>query len=164
MSAIASPGPSGNTAHTGAVTSRPTPGGVVPLPRGRRNAELIMLVFAVGVVLFAYASVGFGLNGKLPSGMLTYGLAFTAIVGIAHLAVRRLAPWADPLLLPLAALLNGLGIVMIYRLQESGRGGNPGTQISTMSSSTTTLQVLWSAVGMAAFIATLAIIRQPRTL
>jgi len=164
VSAIASPGPSGNTAHTGAVTSRPTPGGVVPLPRGRRNAELIMLVFAVGVVLFAYASVGFGLNGKLPSGMLAYGLAFTAIVGIAHIAVRRLAPWADPLLLPLAALLNGLGIVMIYRLQESGRNGNPGIAISTMSASTTTLQVLWSAVGMAAFIATLAIIRQPRTL
>ena len=164
MSAISSPGPSGNTARTGAVTDRPRLDGVVPLPRGRRGAELIMLVFAVGVVLFAYASVGFGLNGKLPSGMLTYGLAFAAIVGIAHLAVRRRAPWADPLLLPLAALLNGLGIVMIYRLQESGRGGNPGTQISTMSSSTTTLQVLWSAVGMAAFIAVLAIIKQPRVL
>jgi cell division protein FtsW (lipid II flippase) len=164
MSAIASPGPSGNASHTGAATARPTTGGVVPLPRGRRGAELIMLVFAVGVVLFAYANVGFGLNGKLPSGLLTYGLAFTAIVGIAHLAVRRLAPWADPLLLPLAALLNGLGIVMIYRLQQSGRNGNPGTAISTISTSTTALQVLWSAVGMAAFIATLAIIKQPRIL
>ena len=30
--------------------------------------------------------------------------------------MRRFAPWADPLLLPLAALLNGLGIVMTYRL------------------------------------------------
>ncbi len=162
MSAIATPGSSGDTA--GAVTRRASLGGVVPLPRGRRGAELIMLAFAIGLVLFAYASVGFGLNGKLPSGMFTYGLAFTAIVGVAHLAVRRLAPWADPLLLPLAALLNGLGIVMIYRLQESGRGGNPGNQISTMSSSTTTLQVMWSAVGMAAFIAVLALIRQPRTL
>ena len=136
----------------------------VPLPRGRRGAELIMLVFAIGVVLFAYASVGFGMNGKLPTGMLTYGLAFAAIVGIAHLAVRRLAPWADPLLLPLAALLNGLGIVMIYRLQESGRNGNPGNQISTISSSTTAIQVLWSAVGMAAFIGVLALIKSPRTL
>ena len=164
MSAIASPGPSGNASHTGAATARPTTGGVVPLPRGRRNAELIMLVFAVGVVLFAYASVGFGLNGKLPSGMLAYGLAFTAIVGIAHIAVRRLAPWADPLLLPLAALLNGLGIVMIYRLQQSGRNGDAGNRISTITSSTTAVQVLWSAVGIAAFIATLAIIRQPRML
>jgi len=154
----------GNTTQTGGVTGRPPLEGVVPLPRGRRGAELIMLVFAVGVVLFAYASVGFGLNGKLPSGIITYGLAFAVIVGIAHLAVRRLAPWADPLLLPLAALLNGLGIVMIYRLQESGRNGNPGNAISTMTSSTTTLQVMWSAVGMAAFIVVLAVIKQPRTL
>ncbi len=164
MSAVATPGSSGNTAQTGAMTGRPTLGGVVPLPRGRRGAELIMLVFAIAVVLFAYASVGFGLNGKLPSGMITYGLAFAVIVGIAHVAVRRLAPWADPLLLPLAALLNGLGIVMIYRLQESGRNGNPGNPISTMHSSTTAIQVLWSAVGIAAFIAVLAVVKQPRML
>jgi cell division protein FtsW (lipid II flippase) len=143
---------------------RPTLGGVVPLPRGRRGAELIMLIFSLAVVLFAYASVGFGLNGKLPGGIVTYGLSFALIVGIAHIAVRRLAPWADPLLLPLAALLNGLGIVMIYRLQESGRNGNPGNPISTMSSSTTALQVVWSAVGIAVFIAVLALVKQPRTL
>jgi cell division protein FtsW (lipid II flippase) len=146
------------------AAARPTLGGVVPLPRGRRGAELIMLIFSLAVVLFAYASVGFGLNGKLPSGIITYGLSFALIIGIAHIAVRRLAPWADPLLLPLAALLNGLGIVMIYRLQESGRNGNPGNPISTMSSSTTALQVVWSAVGIAVFIAVLALVKQPRTL
>jgi cell division protein FtsW (lipid II flippase) len=164
VSAVATPGQPGGTARRGTVAGGPALDGVVPLPRGRRGTELIMLVFAVGLVLFAYANVGFGLNGKLPTGMVTYGLAFAAIVGVAHLAVRRLAPWADPLLLPLAALLNGLGIVMIYRLQESGRGGNPGNQISTMTSSTTTLQVLWSALGMAAFVGVLAVIRQPRML
>ncbi len=163
MSAVATPG-SGDTTNTGAMAGRPMLGGVVPLPRGRRGAELIMLVFAIALVLFAYASVGFGLNGKLPSGMLTYGLAFAVLVGIAHLAVRRLAPWADPLLLPLAALLNGLGIVMIYRLQESGRNGNPGNQISTMHASTTAIQVLWSAVGMTAFVVVLALVKEPRTL
>jgi cell division protein FtsW (lipid II flippase) len=164
VSAIASPG-SGDATHTGTMPDgRPMLGGMVPLPRGRRGAELIMLVFAVAVVLFAYANVGFGLNGKLPSGLLTYGLSFAAIVGVAHIAVRRLAPWADPLLLPLAALLNGLGIVMIYRLQESGRNGNPGNPIVTMHSSTTAIQVLWSAVGIAAFIIVLALVKQPRTL
>jgi cell division protein FtsW (lipid II flippase) len=123
-----------------------------------------MLIFVVGVVLLAYANVGLGLNGKIPAGLFEYGLAFAVLVGGAHLAVRWLAPHADPLLLPLAALLNGLGIVMIYRLQESGRGGNPGNVISTMSASTTTFQVIYSALGIAAFVAVLAFIRQPRTL
>ena len=45
---------------------------------------------------------------------------------------------------------------MIYRLQESGRNGNPGNAISTMSASTTTFQLLWSAVGVIAFVAVLA--------
>jgi cell division protein FtsW (lipid II flippase) len=83
---------------------------------------------------------------------------------VAHLAIRRLAPWADPLMLPLAALLNGLGIVMIYRLQQSGRDGNSGRVISTMSTSSTVLQVVWSTVGVAAFIAVLALVREPRLL
>jgi cell division protein FtsW (lipid II flippase) len=134
------------------------------MPRGRRRTELLMLAFAVCVVLFAYANVGYGLNGKLPAGLAEYGLSFAAIVGVAHLAVRRFAPWADPLLLPLAALLNGLGIVMIYRLQQSGRNGNPGLQISTITASTTTSQVLFSALGVAAFIAVLVFIREARVL
>jgi cell division protein FtsW (lipid II flippase) len=144
--------------------TRPSADAAVSLPRGRRRTELLMLAFAVGVVLFAYASVGFGLNGKLPAGLAEYGLAFAVIVLIAHLAVRRFAPWADPLLLPLAALLNGLGIVMIYRLQESGRNGNPGIQISTISSSTTTSQVLFSALGVAAFVLVLVFIREVKVL
>ena len=53
---------------------------------------------------------------------------------------------------------------MIYRLQESGRGGNGGFVITTMSTLTTALQVLYTAVGMAAFVAVLAFVRQPRTL
>ena len=151
------------TAHSGAgaQAARDAP---VPLPRGRRSTEMLMLIFAVGVVLAAYASVGLGLNGKLPAGVLEYGAAFAALVFAAHIAVRRLAPWADPLMLPLAALLNGLGIVMIYRLQASGRGGNPGFKISTMSASTTAYQVVWSAAGIAAFVAVLIVIREPRVL
>jgi cell division protein FtsW (lipid II flippase) len=144
--------------------ARPPADAGVAMPRNRRQTELLMLAFAIVVVLFAYASAGFGLNGKVPAGLVEYGLAFAALMVIAHLAVRKFAPWADPLLLPLAALLNGLGIVMIYRLQQSGRGGNPGNQIVTLTSSATAEQVLYSAVGVAAFIGVLVFIREVRVL
>jgi cell division protein FtsW (lipid II flippase) len=152
------------TGYPAVLPAHASPSERAPMPRGRRSTELLMLGFAVAVVLFAYASVGLGLNGKVPTGMLTYGLTYAVIVLAAHLAVRRLAPWADPLMLPLAALLNGLGVVMIYRLQQSGRDGNPGNVITTMSSSSTTQQILYSALGVAAFVGILAVIREPRTL
>ena len=152
------------TAISSHSSARPEADAAVPMPRGRRRTELLMLVFAVGVVLFAYAAAGLGLNGNLPAGLAEYGLAFAVIVFIAHLAVRWLAPWSDPLMLPLAAMLNGLGVVMIWRLQQAGRGGNPGVPVSTMNSMTTTYQVLWSAVGVAAFVAMLAFVREVRVL
>jgi cell division protein FtsW (lipid II flippase) len=135
-----------------------------PLPQGRRRTELLLLLVVVGIVVFAYASVGFGLKGQVPAGMVEYCAAFAVLVGIAHLAVRWLAPWADPLLLPLAALLNGLGIVMIYRLMEVGRNGNPGVMSLPLSTSAVTIQVMYTALGIAGFIAVLFFIRQPRTL
>jgi cell division protein FtsW (lipid II flippase) len=152
------------TAVPSTAQTATAPGSTVATPRGRRGTELLMLAFAVAVVLFAYASVGLGMNGKIPPGLVNYGVAFTLIAAAAHLAVRWLAPWADPLLLPLAALLDGLGIVMIYRLQASGRNGNPGQLIATMSASATTYQMMYSAVGVAAFVAVLAFIREPRVL
>jgi cell division protein FtsW (lipid II flippase) len=147
------------------------PGGGLPgidtpvaMPRGRRHTELLMLVFAVAAVAFAYGNVGLGLKGRLPSGMIQYCLGFAALVLVAHLAVRKFAPWADPLLLPLAALVNGLGIVMIYRLQEVGRDGNPGQLSVPMSASATAIQLMYTALGIAGFILVLALIREPRTL
>jgi cell division protein FtsW (lipid II flippase) len=136
----------------------------VGLPPGRRGAEIVMLAFAIGIVTAAYVIAGLGINGKIPSGLLTYCGGFAVLVLAAHLAVRALAPWADPLLLPLAALLNGLGIVMIYRLEQSGRHGNSGNVISTLTSSAALYQLMWTAVGLAAFVAVLALIREPRVL
>ena len=51
-----------------------------------------MLIFAIGVVLAAYAATGLGLNGRLPAGIAGYGLAFAALMLAAHFAVRRLGP------------------------------------------------------------------------
>jgi cell division protein FtsW (lipid II flippase) len=163
VNAIVSPGTSGQSAAAGP----PVPGAGAPAAlarRGRRHTELALLLFAIAVVLLAYLSAGLGLNGRVPPSLFTYGVGFAVIVLLAHLGVRRFAPFADPLLLPLAVLLNGLGIVMIYRLQESGRAGNSGNPILTMSPSTTAFQILWTVVGVAAFVAVLAFIREPRLL
>ena len=47
-------------------------------------------------------------------------MAYLALFGAAHYAVRRWMPYADPLILPCVAVLNGLGLVMIDRLDLAG--------------------------------------------
>jgi hypothetical protein len=78
-----------------------------PVPEGggsRRRTELIMLVFVFALVAFAFANVGFSLKDALPPGLAEYMGAFIVIIVAAHLVMRRFAPYADPLLLPLAAV------------------------------------------------------------
>jgi cell division protein FtsW (lipid II flippase) len=91
------------------------------------------------------------------STIFEYMIAFLVIVLGAHLAIRLWAPYADPLLLPIATVLNGLGIVMIYRLNQVGRDGNPGPlssttgkpiPISTLTSHATVTQILYSVIGV----------------
>jgi cell division protein FtsW (lipid II flippase) len=62
----------------------------------------------------------------------------------AHIAMRRFAPLADPLLLPLAAVLNAIGLAAIYRLSPEKLGP---------------AQVTWTLVGIGCFIATLVFVR-----
>jgi cell division protein FtsW (lipid II flippase) len=147
------------TAPTAAVGPGP-----VPMPRGRRSSELTMLLFAMAIVVFAFVNVGYGLKNQVPRQLAELAVAFIVLVTAAHIAMRRFAPYADPLLLPLAALLNGLGIVMMYRLQEAGRNGNPGPALLTIPSSAAVTQILFSAIGIGCFVAVLAFVREPRVL
>jgi cell division protein FtsW (lipid II flippase) len=137
------------------------------IPVNRRSTELSMLLFVFGVVAFAFLNVGLSLKGQHPSTLIGYVVVFAVIIGAAHLAMRRWAPYADPLLLPLSALLNGLGIVMIYRLHEVGRNGNPsanGAPIITLSSSAVTMQIVYTVVGIGCFAAFLVFVKEPRAL
>ena len=141
-------------------------------PVGRRSTELTMLVFVFGVVAFAFANVGLSLKGQHLGTFIGYMIVFAVIMGAAHVAMRRWAPYADPLLLPLGALLNGLGIVMIYRLHEVGRNGNPGPvsfagniiPITTLTSSAVTMQILYTVVGIGCFVAFLVFVKEARVL
>jgi cell division protein FtsW (lipid II flippase) len=124
-------------------------------PVGRRSTELWMLLFAFGIVAFAFASTAFSLKHQHPSTFVEYMVAFVAVIGGAHLAIRKWAPYADPLLLPIATVLNGLGIVMIYRLNQVGRNGNAsanGSPIITLSSSATVTQIIYTVLGVIVFV------------
>ncbi|WP_370022118.1 FtsW/RodA/SpoVE family cell cycle protein [Planotetraspora sp. GP83] len=119
----------------------------------RRGAQLAMLAFAVLIVMAAYASVGLGIDKKIPSGMLTYGLGLGGLMLAAYLVLAKFAPWADPLLLPLVTLVNGLGLVMIYRIEQTGMPGASATN-----------QLMWTALGVVMFSATLIVLKDHRAL
>lgn len=130
----------------------------------RRNTELAMLVFAVLIPIFAYANVGLAMNDRLPSGMLGYGFGLALLAGVGHLVVRRYAPYADPLLLPLATLLNGLGLVLIWRLDQSERLHQRAEDIFGAFTPDAPKQLLYSSIGLALFVAILLLLKDHRVL
>ncbi|MGH2737979.1 MAG: FtsW/RodA/SpoVE family cell cycle protein, partial [Actinomycetota bacterium] len=90
--------------------------------RARRNTELALLILAILLAVGAYALVGLGLEGEVPVGLAGYGMLLVGGYVFAHLTVRWLAPRADPVFLPTAVLLAGLGFAVIYRLDPSLAG------------------------------------------
>src|SRR3569833_793365 len=90
--------------------------GIPVATRPRRSAQLGMLIFAMIVTVAGFAQVGLARDGSMPAGMYGYGLGLGSLAAGAYFVVVRFAPYADPLLLPLAVFLNGIGLAMIYRL------------------------------------------------
>ncbi|MEU6525975.1 FtsW/RodA/SpoVE family cell cycle protein [Streptomyces sp. NPDC046924] len=125
----------------------------------RRNTELALLAFAVVIPVFAYANVGLALNGEVPTGLLSYGLGLGLLAGIGHLVVRKFAPYADPLMLPLATLLNGLGLVAIWRLDQSEL-----LQQIHQAGTAAPRQLFYTAMGIALFVAVLIFLKDHRVL
>ncbi|HEX8001487.1 MAG TPA: FtsW/RodA/SpoVE family cell cycle protein [Mycobacteriales bacterium] len=129
----------------------------------RRRTEALLLAFAVLVAVASYAAVDAAHDDRVTTGALTYGLGLAALFGTAHLAVRRLAPAADPLLLPCAALLNGLGLVLQRRLDLAA--ADRAAQLGRVApASHASQQLLWTLVGITLFVAVVAVLRDHRAL
>ncbi|MFD7321255.1 FtsW/RodA/SpoVE family cell cycle protein [Streptomyces sp. NPDC059875] len=141
------------------VVTNTTTIGAIEAP-SRRNTELALLAFAVVIPVFAYLNVGLAIDGKVPAGMLGYGLGLGLLAGVAHLVVRKFAPYADPLLLPLATLLNGMGLVLIWRLDQSPRIINRYKTFTPDAPS----QMLYSAIAVAMFVGVLLLLKDHRVL
>jgi len=129
----------------------------------RRNAELVLLGFAVLIVVAAEAAVEATRDGRISSRLITYAAVPLVIGLVTHLVIRKVARYADPLLLPIVVLLNGLGLVMIHRLdlglkQQAAEGG------AAFDGPAAPTQVLWTALGVLLFVALLVVVRDHRVL
>jgi cell division protein FtsW (lipid II flippase) len=111
---------------------------------GRRSTELALIVMAAAIIGVAYTLASLGANAEIPARIGPFLALLLLLIGIAHVAVRKLAGGADATLLPLAVLLHGVGFVMITRLDDELAG----------------LQSLWSLVAIAAFVATLLFVQR----
>ena len=126
--------------------------------RRRRGAELFLLVLALAVGIGAYAAVGLGVEGQVPTDLVGYGGWLTALIVAAHVTVRVVAPYADPVLLPLVAALNGFGLAVLRRLDITYEALDFDQHTFARQ------QLTWMTLGVMLFIGTLVLLRDHRVL
>lgn len=105
----ASAGPAAAPAMTGELPR-------VRASRSRRRSELVLLLFAMGLVAVYGATVEANVLGMVTSDFWVPAATLCAVFLGLHVVIRILAPYADPALVPAVALLNGLGVGFLRRL------------------------------------------------
>lgn len=114
----------------------------------RRSAEAGLIVFAAVLSLGALLLVAFARSASVPAGFVGHALFLIALCATVHAATRRFAPYADPVLLPCALGLAGIGFAVVKRLDPNLAGP----------------QAMWIGVGGGAFVATLWLLKDHRRL
>jgi cell division protein FtsW (lipid II flippase) len=120
----------------------------------RRNTELGLILLGTLVIAGAYVLASLAQEASIPADIAPFLGIVLGLQLAAHVAIRRLAPQADGMLLPIAGLLTGLGYVFIVRLDEAR--ANPRGLAG--------LQSAWAVVAVLAFVATLVLVRRAREL
>ncbi len=114
----------------------------------RRTVELGLIVLALLVTAGAYTLGALGVTSSIPADIGPFLLIVAGLLIAAHVATRYLARGADPILLPVAVLLNGIGYVFIARID----------------SDLAARQATWTFVGVLAYITTLLALRRVKEL
>ncbi len=122
--------------------------------RKRRNVELVMVAFAQILGISAYLLTHMFRDAEVPAEWPWVAGIWVALGLAAHLVVRFLMPYADPLILPIVLLLNGLGLAMIHRLDLA----------VVPAQSDANAQLLWTFVAIVGFAISVVLIRDPRRL
>ena len=126
------------------------------VPARLRNLELLLLVFAFVITGGALVLVQLGALGTVDTQLFTYIGILDALVLAVHIALRFVAVQADPFLLPIGTVLNGIGIAMIYRIDlADGRLGWEAAGVRQMA---------WTAIAIVAALTVLVVIRNHRVL
>ena len=122
--------------------------------RKRRGVEAFMLAFAIVLGMGGYLLTHLNRDAALPPEW-PWALAALLTIGVAlHAVIRWRLPYADPLILPLVMLLNGIGLAMIHRLDL-------GTSPRMHSAE---LQLMWTAIAAVACCLVIAFLRDYRVL
>jgi cell division protein FtsW (lipid II flippase) len=126
------------------------------MPKKLRNRELALLIFACAINAIAIVLVQLGALGHVDLTLVFLGACLSALVLGMHVAMRFVAPDADPFILPIATVINGIGIAEIYRIDianhESGWD------------SAAVRQIAWTAIAIVCAIAVILVIRNHRML
>lgn len=128
------------------------------MPRKRRGAEFFLTILAVLIGIGAYCAVGLGVDGRIPGGVYKLAAGLIILAVAAHIIVRKVAPYADPVLLPLVICLNGIGLAMIYRIDLARSARDANWQPFANQ------QLIWTLLGLLAFTAILVLVRDHRRL
>ncbi len=126
----------------------PTEGMRARRPKPKRRTELGLLIFGSLIVVATYVLASVGTTSKIPANLGPFLGVMLGLALVAHIANRIYAPDANAVLLPIATLLNGLGYVMLARIAQHWAQAQAG----------------WTAVGVGAYIVTLALVRRSRDL
>ncbi|WP_344753521.1 FtsW/RodA/SpoVE family cell cycle protein [Leifsonella bigeumensis] len=126
------------------------------MPAKLRNLELILLTFACLLNGGAVVLVQLGALGEIQTDIIWLGGGLAALAIGLHIALRFVAPQADPFILPIATLLNGIGIAEIYRLDIAAKHVGWGADGIR--------QIVWTAIAMAIALGVIILIRNHRVL
>lgn len=116
--------------------------------RARRRTELGLLLVGGVVVLSATLLVSIALTNELPAHAAETVAAMALVALYLQVVHRRLVPDADPVIMPVALVLNGIGYVMIEALDPAEAGQ----------------QVLWTILGLGIYTAVLFMVKHSRDL